>query len=116
MTAALTPRDIVNRQLIAYNAHDLDGYCSLFSKDARISDVNTGQVICDGIDQVRAVYDKRFSDNPELRAVVHNRMESPTHAIDHETVLGLPTGPLHILAIYEVREGLIKSLQFIRWT
>jgi hypothetical protein len=47
--------------------------------------------------------------------VVHQRMEGADFAIDKETVSGLPTGLLHIMAIYEVREGLIRSLQFIRW-
>lgn len=114
MTAA-TPRDVVNRQLAVYNAHDIEGYCALFSKDATISDLVTGQMICNGIDEIRAVYTKRFADNPGLRCTVHQRMESPAFAIDKETVYGLPTGDLQIMAIYEVREGLIRSLRFIRW-
>jgi hypothetical protein len=43
-------------------------------------------------------------------------MEGPTHAIDKETVSGLPSGPLQLIAIYEVQDGLIRSLRFIRWT
>jgi hypothetical protein len=111
-----TPRDIVNRQLEVYNAHDIDGYCALFAEDATISDLVTGQMICNGIDEIRSVYKKRFADNPKLHCIVHQRLEGPTHAIDKETVSGLPTGNLHLMAIYEVREGLIRSLRFIRWT
>lgn len=116
MTASPTPRSIVDRQLAVYNAHDIDGYCALFARDAVISDLVTGQVICSGIYDIRAAYTKRFADHPKLHAVVHQRMEGPTHAIDKETVYGLPTGDLHIMAIYEVRDGLIQSLKFIRWT
>jgi hypothetical protein len=43
-------------------------------------------------------------------------MEGPVCAIDKETVSGLSTGPLHLMAIYEVRHGLVQSLRFIRWT
>ena len=111
-----TPRDVVNRQLEVYNAHDIDGYCALFADDATISDLVTGQMICNGMDEIRSVYEKRFADNPQLHCIVHQRMEGPTHAIDKETVFGLPSGPLHIMAIYEVRDGLIQSLRFIRWT
>ncbi len=111
----LTPRDVVNRQLTVYNAHDIEGYCALFADDATISDLVTGQMICHGIDEIRAVYTKRFADNPGLRCTVHQRMEGPVFAIDKETVYGLPTGDLHIMAIYEVREGRIQSLRFIRW-
>lgn len=110
-----SPRDIVNRQLVVYNAHDIDGYCALFAADATISDLVTGQMICHGIDEIRTIYAKRFADNPKLHCVVHQRMEGADFAIDKETVSGLPTGPLHIMAIYEVREGLIRSLRFIRW-
>ena len=115
MTVQSTPRDIVNRQLAVYNAHDIEGYCALFADDATISDLVTGQMICAGLAEIRSVYAKRFADHPKLQCVVHQRMEGADFAIDKETVTGLPTGPLNIMAIYEVREGLIRSLRFIRW-
>jgi hypothetical protein len=111
-----SPRDVVNRQLDVYNAHDIEGYCALFAPDATISDLVTGHMICNGLADIRAAYTKRFAENPALRCTVHQRLEGPAHAIDKETVTGLPTGPLHLMAIYEVREGLIRSLKFIRWT
>jgi len=114
--ATPSPRDVVNRQLEVYNAHDIDGYCALFAKDATISDLVTGEMICIGLDQIRAAYTKRFADNPKLHCIVHQRMEGPHFAIDKETVYGLPAGELHIMAIYEVRDGLIRSLRFIRWS
>jgi hypothetical protein len=110
-----SPREIVNRQLVAYNAHDIDRYCALFAEDAVISVLATGEMICDGIDQIRHVYAKRFADNPRLHCVVHQHMDGADFAIDRETVSGLPTGDLHIIAIYEVRDGLIRALRFIRW-
>jgi hypothetical protein len=111
-----SPRDVVNRQLAVYNARDIDGYCALFAPEATISDLVTGEMICNGLEDIRCVYAKRFAENPSLHCIVHQRMEGPTHAIDKETVHGLPSGPLHIMAIYEVRDGLIRSLRFIRWT
>lgn len=111
-----TPREIVNQQLVVYNNRDIDGYCALFAPDATISDLVTGQMICHGIDEIRSVYAKRFGDNPGLHCIVHERMEGADFAIDKETVSGLPTGALHLMAIYEVRDDLIRSLRFIRWT
>jgi hypothetical protein len=110
-----TPRDIVNRQLEVYNAHDIEGYCALFAQDATISDLVTGQMICNGLEEIRKVYTTRFADNPKLHCVVHQHMDGADFAIDRETVSGLPNGELHIIAIYEVREGLIRSLKFVRW-
>jgi hypothetical protein len=111
-----SPREVVNRQLEVYNAHDIDGYCALFAPDATISDLVTGQMMCNGLAEIRSAYTKRFAENPKLHCIVHQRLESPTHAIDKETVSGLPSGPLHLIAIYEVKDGLILSLRFIRWT
>lgn len=111
-----SPREVVNRQLEVYNAHDIDGYCALFAPDATISDLVTGQMMCNGLAEIRSAYTKRFTENPKLHCIVHQRMEGPTHAIDKETVSGLPSGPLHLIAIYEVQDGLIRSLRFIRWT
>lgn len=110
-----SPRSVVDQQLVVYNAHDIDGYCALFSEDATISDLVTGQKICVGLGEIRKVYTSRFADNPKLHCVVHQKMEGADFAIDKETVSGLPNGSLHIMAIYEVREGLIRSLRFIRW-
>jgi hypothetical protein len=110
-----SPRDIANRQLDVYNAHDIDGYCALFADDAVISDLETGETICDGIDHIRRHYTKRFADHPKLHCVVHSCMEGGDFAIDRETVTGLPVGDLQLIAIYEVREGLITRLRFVRW-
>jgi hypothetical protein len=114
MSHFLTPREIVNRQLIAYNAHDIDDYCALFAEDATVSMLATGETICDGLGGIRDFYAKRFTDNPRLHCMVHQHMDGADFAIDRETVSGLPSGDLHIIAIYEVREGLIHSLKFIR--
>jgi len=88
--ATPSPRDVVNRQLEVYNAHDIDGYCALFAKDATISDLVTGEMICIGLDQIRAAYTKRFADNPKLHCIVHQRMEGPHFAIASEDELDDP--------------------------
>jgi len=109
-----TPRMIVDRQLVAYNAHDIDAYMALFAEDALIMDLGTNAEIARGADAIRALYTARFRDNPDLRGEVFTSTDLGDFAIDREQVLGLPTGPLHLVAIYEVREGLIRSLRFIR--
>jgi hypothetical protein len=109
-----SPRTIVNQQLVAYNAHDIDAYMALFAPDAVISDLQSGVEIARGAEAIRALYTARFRDNPELRGEVFASTDLGDFAIDREQVLGLPTGPLHLIAIYEVREGLIRSLRFVR--
>lgn len=109
-----TPRMIVDQQLVAYNAHDIVAYMALFAPDAVISDLASGAEIVRGAEAIRAFYAARFRDNPELRGEVFSSTDLGDFAIDREQVLGLPSGPLQLIAIYEVREGLIRSLRFIR--
>ncbi|MFY7960530.1 MAG: nuclear transport factor 2 family protein [Elsteraceae bacterium] len=109
-----TPRMIVDQQLVAYNAHDIDAYMALFAPDAVISELASGAEIVRGEAAIRSFYTARFSDNPELRCEVFSHTDLGDFAIDREQVLGLPNGPLQLIAIYEVREGLIRSLRFIR--
>lgn len=110
-----TPRDIANAQLAAYNARDLAGFMALFANDAWLEDMPTGQRRATGKATITDIYRARFCDNPRLHCVVHSTMDLGDFAIDHETVTGLSDGSeINCLAIYEVRDGLIQSVRFIR--
>lgn len=85
---------------------------ALFADDARIHLID-GQPVAIGAAAIRALYTSRFA-HPALHCEVHTRMEHGAYAIDRETVSGLPTGAFEVIAIYEVRDGLIRSVQFIR--
>jgi len=110
-----TPRVIANRQLAAYNARDLAGFMALFAEDAWLEDMPTGQRRATGRDAITEIYRARFGDNPKLNCKVHARMDLGDFAIDHETVTGLADGgEINCIAIYEVRDALIRSVRFIR--
>lgn len=106
-----TPQQIVDAQLVAYNAHDVNAYCALFADDAVIQRFNGRQLAC-GIEAIRAYYRHRFS-NPNLHAIVVARSALGDYVIDHEQVVGVTEQTLEVIAIYEVREGLIRSVSFI---
>lgn len=110
-----TPRDIANAQLAAYNARDLAAFMALFADDAWLEDLPTGQRRATGKPAITDIYRARFGDNPDLHCVVHATMDLGDFAIDHETVTGLADGSeINAIAIYEVRNGLIQSVRFIR--
>jgi hypothetical protein len=111
MTRMSTPREIVDRQLIAYNVRNLDSYCALFADDAVIRLLN-GREIAGGREAIRAHYRNRFS-NPSLHCTVLARTALGDYVIDHEQVVGVAEGTLEVIAIYEVRDALIRSVNFI---
>ncbi|TDF36359.1 hypothetical protein EYS14_16645 [Alteromonadaceae bacterium M269] len=109
----MTPREIANQQLIAYNNHDIDAYCALFHDDATLIDLPSSKVVAEGIKQIKSMYQARFAI-PELTCKVHSTSDIADFAIDRETVYGLPDGPVDIAAMYEVIDSKIKRLFFIR--
>jgi hypothetical protein len=111
--AVRSPRDLANAQLVAYNARDLDAFCALFADDVTIHDVPGGKVTCTGMAAFRAIYANRFA-SPDLHCEILSRMDLGDFAIDRERVTGIPGGPLDVIAIYEARDGLIRSVRFIR--
>jgi hypothetical protein len=109
----MTPREIANQQLVAYNNHDLDAYCALFHEDATLIDLPSSNIVAEGIEQIRAMYQTRFAIS-ELTCKVHSTSDIADFAIDRETIYGLPDGPVDIVAMYEVINGKIQRLFFIR--
>ena len=108
------PREVVDLQRRAYNARDIDAYCALYASDAVLSTVNDGTEHARGIDAVRAYFANRFSSSPNLHYDIKTRMELGNFVVDYEAVTGFGEGMLEVIAIYEVRDSLIRSLRFIR--
>lgn len=112
MNPSASPREIVDRQLLAYNSRDIDAYCALFASNAVISKLNVHQDLAQGIDAIRKYYTTRFS-NPKLHCEVKARIELGDFVIDHEQVIGVADGSLEVIAIYEVRDSLIQTLRIV---
>ena len=109
----MTPRDIANLQLQAYNAKDIDAFCALFDDQAELIDLPSSETIASGIDAIRKIYEGRFSE-PDLYCKVHAHSDIGNFAIDRETVYGIADAPVDVVAMYEVMGGKIQRVFFIR--
>ncbi|PZO55503.1 MAG: NTF2 enzyme family protein [Alphaproteobacteria bacterium] len=106
--------DLVQRQLEAYNAQNLDAFCATYADDCVIADLN-GAVSQSGKDAIRARYAKTFSDYPKNRAWSINRMALGDVVIDHEKGERSPDGPFfEALVAYTVKDGLIARVDFVK--
>jgi len=108
-----SPRDIANQQLIAYNNRDIESFCDLFSNDIRLIDLPSMKVFVNGQIELRDFYTQRFS-NSNLYCEVHSHSDIGNWAIDKETVHGLVTGELNIVAMYEVVDEKIQRAFFVK--
>lgn len=109
----MNPADIVQRQLDAYNARDIEGFMAQFAEHCVIADLN-GVVTQNGKAAIRERYAALFSEFPENRARLINRIAVGDVVIDHEDITRAPGQGFRAAAIYTVQDGLIARVDFVR--
>ena len=105
-----SPEAVVQRQLDAYNARDVDALLATYAPDARQYEL-PGKLLATGADTMRERFLLRFQE-PNLHARLLQRAVMGNIVIDHEEVSrSFPegTGKVDLVAIYEVVEGRIVS-------
>ncbi|WP_211472821.1 nuclear transport factor 2 family protein [Collimonas humicola] len=106
--------DIVQKQLNAYNARDMDAFLATYADEAELFGFpNTPSA--KGKEEIRKRYTVRFSDTL-LHCIIVKRIVMGNTVIDHERVrVTLPEGPgvMEAIAIYEVHDGKIAKVTFI---
>ncbi|MBI3439676.1 MAG: SgcJ/EcaC family oxidoreductase [Proteobacteria bacterium] len=105
---------VVQAQLDAYNAQDLEAFCACFSADAVLAELN-GEVTHSGREGVRRRYADLFAQYPKNRAELINRIAGGDVVVDEERIERAPDqAPFRAIAIYTVKSGLIARVDFVR--
>jgi uncharacterized protein (TIGR02246 family) len=106
----MSPSDIVEKQLAAYNAHDASAMADLFSENAVMTDFK-GNILERGRAAIRARYARLFADYPHNHAEVLRRIAVNGIVMDHERVTRTPgTAPFDAIAVYTVENGQITGM------
>ena len=103
--------DIVQEQLEAYNARDLERFAATYSEGIRIYRLPATDPAIVGKAQLAETYRKRFA-SPGLHADIVNRIVLGNKVVDHERVVGIKEVPIEAVAVYEVVDGLIQTVWF----
>lgn len=104
------PSAVVQAQVDAYNAHDLDAFMSCYADDATTQDLSGAEAPQKGHPALRESYEFLPEMPADFRVEVVQRMVSGPIVVDLERVHGLPGGAPDGIAIYEVRDGKILNL------
>jgi len=107
----MTASDVVQRQVDAYNARDLDRFVACYGSGIRIFRLPSLEPAISGIAQLTDVYRARFSV-PELHAEILARIVLGNKVIDHERVVGIREHPVEAVAVYEVASERIQTVWF----
>ena len=108
-----SPEMVVQRQINAYNAHNIDAFTECYTPDVRIED--KGEVVCDGRDSIRDVYASLFANNPNVHALIEHRDVNGSTVTDSEHVLGLANeNTVDATVSYAVTDGSIAHVSVNR--
>jgi hypothetical protein len=110
------PRAIVQEQVDAYNAHDLERFIACYAPTALILD-GQGARIYEGHDEMRAGYGPMMEQNPSMCAEIATRIQVGEWVIDEEIVSGITDEgyppELHAVTVYQVTGGKIQRVQIL---
>jgi hypothetical protein len=109
-----TSECVVQRQLDAYNARDIEALMTTYSEGIEMFE-HPSKLLASGAAQVRERQTARLSE-PNLQATLVNRMVMGNVVIDQEVVTRtFPEGPgrIDLIAIYEVQGERIRKAWFL---
>lgn len=110
---AQDPAAVVQRQLDAYNARDVDAILGTYAPDAEQFE-HPATLIARGAEELRRRFTARFAE-PNLHATLLHRAVLGCLVVDHERVTRtFPEGPgsVELVATYEVKDGRITRAWF----
>ena len=108
MTESLTPEAVVQRQLDAYNARDVEAMLAIYADDAQLFE-HPDTLIASGSAALRERFTARFQE-PNLHATLLSRIIMGPVVVDHEQVQRTfpeGTGTIELIMTYAVQDGRI---------
>jgi hypothetical protein len=108
------PEAVVQTQVDAYNAHDIERFVQCYADDITIHDLSGKEPPVKGIAELRKAYEWLAKAPREYRVQIINRVTVGRIVADVERVLELSKdkGTPELLAVFEVRDGKIKNVWF----
>ena len=108
-----TPLEVIQRQLAAYNAKDIDALLATYATDAEQYTLH-GERLAKGHEDMRSRFLTRFAE-PNLHARLLSRTVMGDIVVDLELITrNFPEGlgTVEMLCVYEVKDGLIQKVSF----
>jgi hypothetical protein len=108
----MTPETPVQKQLEAYNAHDIERFAAEYTEDVQVFRPPAVEPVLAGKQAFKEHYAKNRFTNSKLHAEVVNRMVAGKTVVDHERIIGLAPEIVEAIAVYEIEGEKIKKVWF----
>ncbi|MFT5891996.1 MAG: hypothetical protein ACI9Y7_002103 [Dokdonia sp.] len=107
----LTALEVVNKRMAFYNQHDFEEFIKLYANDVKVY-TYPERLLGTGTDNITSIFKPKFADK-SIQVEIMSQMNNGNHVINHEIVTedGIDT---KYVSIYEVENGLIRSVRFVR--
>lgn len=104
-----SPQAVIDRQVEAYNRHDLDGFFATYDDNQTLYTLGSARATR-GTATMRQAFTPMWNANPKLHSETFKRLIFGSLVVDREGLSGIATLPtIIILSIYEVRDGHILN-------
>ena len=107
-----SPAKIVQKQLDAYNARDIDAFMATYTNNITLINFPNNELL-QGQQKMRASYASYFENTPDLNCEIKNRIIIGNKVIDEEYITANGQN-FSAVAIYEVQNGKIAKVTFIQ--
>ena len=111
LVSEVSPEGIVQKQLDAYNARDIDAFMATYTKDIKLYNF-PNELRTEGHEAMKNSYKGFFESTPDLNCKILYRIVTGNKVIDHELVTANGS-TFKAVAVYEVENGLISKVTFI---
>lgn len=101
----MSPEQIVDLQIEAFNRRDADAFAATYAADAVITNLTSGDPPICGRTAIRDHYAAMFEALPDLHASVAGRLVVGNLIVDHEH---LPSLGARAVATYQIEDNLIR--------
>lgn len=112
----LSPEQVVQKQLDAYNQRDITKFMDTMSPDVALYNFKDGALLAKGFEDVKTIYTNLFEQSPKLHSDLTNRMVLGNQVIDHESITGRmgKAEVIELIVIYEVESEKINKITVLR--
>jgi hypothetical protein len=107
-----TPLAVVNSRMEAYNHQDLASFLKTYAEDIQIFTYPNIPLGKKGKDHLKGIFEPMFKEGKVSVKIVH-QIQQGKYVINHE-IVSYDGNDQKYVSIYEVENGLIKTVQFIR--
>jgi hypothetical protein len=106
-----SPLDVVNQRMDFYNHHNFEKFISLYNDSVKVY-TYPDKFLASGKDNLTSIFKPKFSSK-SIQVKIITQITNGNYVINQEIVTENGTNTKYV-SIYEVRDGLISSVRFVR--